>query len=415
LRADHLPFYGYGRNTAPRIEQFASQGVIFDQAIAQASWTLPSMASALTSLYPAQHGANQVNHPLPDEVTTLAEVLRDAGYRTAAVVSHGFVGRTYAFSQGFDAFDDSNAKGHDAVTSPALTRLGLARFKEARNAPLFLWVHYFDPHLSYIRHPEYAFADGYRGEQSGPLSYRALGKLKGQLQSTDPEVAAREVDHVRNVYDEEIRFTDHWIGMLVDGIHALGRDRPTAFILTSDHGEYFMERGRFGHGADVYDELVRVPLIVFGAVEPQLRGKRVRGFVELASVPKTVSGLARIADHPFQGVDLLAVADGRAEPQFAFSEGISLGHARNRKQCVVYEGWKLIHNLDAGVYELYDTNQDPRERNNLWDHPDGQGAKERLLPALTDFSRMAPADAAEIELSEGEKAKLRALGYLESP
>ena len=117
LRADHLGCYGHSRPTSPRIDRLAESGLLFERAIAPAPWTLPSVATLHTSLFPREHGALRAKSPLRPELTTLAEVLRDVGYSTIALVTHLFVSRRYGFEQGFHTFDESLMQGHDSVTS----------------------------------------------------------------------------------------------------------------------------------------------------------------------------------------------------------------------------------------------------------------------------------------------------------
>ena len=162
LRADHMEAYGYDRRTAPVFDRLASSGVRFQHALSQAPWTLPSMASLHTSLYPSQHGAVGADTALPQAAETLAERLGTLGYHTVAVVSHEFITANHGFAQGFDVFDESNVVGHEAVTSTDLTLTALARLG-GMSEPFFLWVHYFDPHFTYVRHSKFSFADGYEG------------------------------------------------------------------------------------------------------------------------------------------------------------------------------------------------------------------------------------------------------------
>ena len=169
LRADHLDAYGYPRATAPAITELARSGVRFAAAVSQAPWTMPSMASVHSSLYPSQHGAVEAETALPGTADTLAKYLRAVGYHTVAVTSHTFVDREHGFAQGFDVFDESNILGHDAVTSESLTRAALAHLENVRG-PFFLWVHYFDPHFTYVRHSNVGFADGYEGPLQGSLT-----------------------------------------------------------------------------------------------------------------------------------------------------------------------------------------------------------------------------------------------------
>jgi len=369
------------------------------------------MASAHTSLYPSQHRAVGAETPLSRKWVTLAEVLQNAGYRTLAVVSHLFVGRRLGLDQGFDVFDESNARGDDAVTSPRITVTALKAMSSETPMlqPFFLWVHYFDPHFSYVRQRKFGFADGYRGALRSPIQATKLKELEQDAQPDD-------IAFIESVYDEELAFTDEWIGQLVRGVDGLVGVRPTLFFVTGDHGEFFMEHERLGHGRDVYEELIRVPLIVAGDLDPSLRGRVVRETVELASLARTIARLAGLNPEQFGGEDLLELARSGGEPRLSFSEGIHAWGSDDRKLGVVSrDGWKMIHNLDRETFELYQLRDDPDESTNLWGSEDENAveAGKRLKAALREFDLQRELPAAGIELTDEEREQLRALGYAE--
>jgi len=404
LRADHMEAYGYRRPTSPFFSRLAASGVLFAHAVSQAPWTLPSMASVHTSLYPSQHGAIDAETALPEAAETLAERLREAGYSTVGVVSHDVVARKYGFAQGFDVFDESQLMGHGGVTSRALKRIALARLEEVTE-PFLLWVHFFDPHFTYVRHPKVGFADGYQGDLPDRLTWERLVR---EERGPEPK---RSLDYIEAVYDEEIAYTDRWIGRLWDEIAArYGEDRSVV-ILTADHGEYFLERGRFFHGRDVYDSLVHVPLVIGGAITPELHGRVVPQIVATRSIPKTVLGMLGMAGGGFGGVDLLDVArTGSAEP--VFTEGSWAFGTADRKRAVASDGWKLIHRLDDDGYELYDLGADPRERVDRYEAEASGPVVARMREALRGFDELPRLQPQHVGLSAEEIERLRALGYV---
>ena len=224
--------------------------------------------------------------------------------------------------------------------------------------------------------------------------------------------------HIRAVYDEEIAYTDRWIGHLLDSLKKRKLDESTIVIIVSDHGEYFMERGRFLHDGDVYCELVHVPLIIGGAIPEEFKGTSVSRTVELISLPKTIATMANIKNTPFKGEDLLSLAGGEPKPRYGFSEGTWAWKKDNRTVGVKYDGWKLICNLDDNRYELYRSRVDPKERNNLWNstNPDTVKMRKQLKKVLdhhiSTVMKFTPkADA--VQLTAEEKAQLEALGYVE--
>jgi len=410
LRADHLGSYGYPRPSSPSIDQLAESGLLFERALSAAPWTLPSMASLHTSLYPAEHGAIGARTPLPDDLTTLAESLQDVGYDTTGFVTHVFVGRRYGLAQGFHAFDESLVRGHEAVTSEELTANVLQYLRRLGREPFFLWVHYFDPHFSYMRHPEFDFVEA----NTSPvrLTYEELLAAEPALRD-DGVPDPFSVETVESIYDEEIAFTDAAIGRLLEGIERLDLDRPIVTALTADHGEYFMERGRFGHGRDVYDELIHVPLIISGDIDETLKGHRFSEAVEVASLAHTLAELGQVEDNPFQGEDLLAVND--RERRTVFSYGCYAWGTDERKIMVESEGWKLIQHLDDNRFELYDVGRDPQELENHWSRETGTAAaaKKALHAALDEFAQSQGGQTPSIDLAPEEIERLEALGYVQ--
>lgn len=410
LRADHLDLHGYARPTAPNLEKLGRTGIVFEHAVASAPWTLPSMASIHTGLLPSEHGAVDSGTPIHPHHPTLATRLKEHGYETHAVVSHVFVGSKFGFARGFDAFNERHLQGHDGSSSAQLTKAALEQFGSRGDGPAFLWVHYFDPHYSYERHPEYEFATGPKGRFGDAVVF--LSPEGTEYLNASPD----EAQYMLDVYDEEIAHTDHHVASLIDGVREASRGRPTVFVVTADHGEAFHEHGRLGHGKDVYDEMVRVPLIIGGDVPAGMSGRSTPHPVETASIASTLLILAGIDTHGFNGSDLLATARGEASPPYVFSEG-SYARAHDQRKVSVDDGrWKLIVHQDEDRRELYDRQSDPGENENLIDAPGVAQIRASLLAALNARDAVIPSQTKAsdpADLSDAERRKLEALGYIE--
>lgn len=414
LRADHLSAYGYGRPTSPALDALAAQGVRFEHAVAQASWTLPSMASVLTGLYPSEHGLIRADSKLSPQVETLAETLAECGYHSKGIVSHFFVDRKHGLAQGFDHWDESLIIGEDAVTSERLTKRAIGAIDQGEERqPFFLWVHYFDPHFSYVGH------DGEIDQSDGDprrefVSARSLLAALAKWQGTGEAFPAQVLAHVETLYDGEIEYTDRWIGRLLDRIRESRLKDSTVVIVVGDHGEYFLEKGRFFHGRDVYEPLVHVPLIMGGALPDSARGRTVGQAVETASIPRTIMGLLGVEDPPYQGEDLLQVAEAGAGSRAVFTEGSYAWDPKGRTRAVVQGDWKLIHNLDDDSFELYNLVADPEERDDLSDaHEESvRAVRRRLETALRSFRLRTVSRPERIELDDATVEQLEALGYL---
>jgi arylsulfatase A-like enzyme len=428
LRADHLGIYGAERATSPAIDAFAADAYVFDRAYAAAPWTQASIATLLTGLYPSRHGLTRIAQ-LPDELDTLAERLSRRGFRTAAVVSHALLARRYGFDQGFDEYAvAAAARSHRIASTGHVTRLAkdlLARAK-THHEPFFLFVHYFDPHYNYLAHPEWGFAPESAGRLRGGEDIEVLRAMEADLSKP-------ELDFIRDLYDEEIRHTDEGIGQLLEALRAHGFDDDTLVMLTADHGEEFLDHGALGHAHTLYDELVRVPLLIRppgGTGRPH----RIEAPVSLTSITPTVlefvaagawtrEAAGVLARESFDGGSLLPVMrSGRRDARSAvyletdFVPLSSRSTARSASQKGLIEGrHKLVRDDRSGAVELYDLIADPDERQNLAaERPD---LTARLIARLEDWQStvgsVAAPSAAAVEQSPEQLEQLRALGYVE--
>ncbi len=419
LRRDHLAVYGYERDTSPSIDALANGGVRFDRAYATAGWTSPSVASMLTGLYPSGHGVVRPSTALSDEIPTLAEALRFSGFATAAIVSNHILGKRWGFARGFDSFDETNLKLHKGVSTGGVTASSIATLERlsAGDAPFFLFVHYFDPHYNYQRHDEFGFAPARAGRLEGGEDITLLRDLAGG-------VTQRELTFLRDLYDGEIRYTDAGIGRLLAALRSRGHFDDTLIVFAADHGEEFLERGWLGHTRTLYDELVRVPLILH---LPQPPARRViQEPVSLTSLPATIMQLLGLPiPQSFRSPSLVAqlsIAPDDSAPLRVLTEvdfvPASKLYAEKtaRQQSLVGPRFKLIRNLLSGTVELYDMLSDPKEERDL---SGSETARVREMTLQLDalLVEIASKDfiAREIELSDEEVRELQALGYGESP
>jgi len=417
LRIDHLSAYGYERETSPALSRLAGESVRFDRAYAAAPWTKPSVASMFTGQYPHRHGVNFVLDPLPPEAVTVAERLSEAGYATAGVVSHIFLAGKNGIDQGFDHYDSAEAGGHSHVSTTGVTRRAIDLLAGFGSEPFFLFVHYFDPHYEYMRHPEFGFAP------------ESVGRLRGgedihDLRAMGADLSREEVGFLRDVYDEEIRFTDGGIGELLASLEARGLADDTIVIVAADHGEEFFERGWLGHTRTVHEEVIRVPLIFRIPGEPA-GGRVITAPVSLASLAPTILDFAGVAapDGNFQAPSLRPLLAGKpaAEPAAIRSEVRYLVLNRRNPQAekeafkyaLIRDRYKLIKDFQAGRFELYDLSEDPGELHNLAaERP--ELLREMVVELARTQSRGPDTDAAaSAELDPRDAKLLRDLGYID--
>ncbi len=259
LRADSLEPYGAIDTLTPNIARFANQGVVYESATTPITVTRPSHASMFTGRYPDQHGVLHNGYVLPDEEQTLAESLKSQGYQTAGFVGVRLLGLPSGMGQGFDEFDapvERVQRRAKMVVDPAIEWLESAD----PEAPVLMWVHVYDPHLSY--NPPAAFRRGVDPDLSNSLPHIKWNTLKKVVAENDGNVPAEVLEHARLLYRGEVEYTDRHVGRLLRSFDRL-RDRSRSMvILTADHGECFENGIFFTHQDCLYEGTVRVPLIV---------------------------------------------------------------------------------------------------------------------------------------------------------
>jgi arylsulfatase A-like enzyme len=366
LRADHLGCYGYRRNTTPNIDAFAENGILFENAIAQAPYTVSSHMSMLTSLYPSFHKVNLIEmsrlHPAKQ---TLAEILYNNGYRTWAITGGGQVSSNYGFYDGFESFTEYSPPHKDMELKVGET---LDYLKREKDSQFFIFFHSYKPHAPYTPRIPYneMFDSGYEGKITGSLTdIEDINSGKIQVDQAD-------LDHVVALYDGEIREVDDQLGILFDYLKKEQLMENTLIVFTSDHGEEFNEHGLFGvHSHTLYDELLHVPLICRVPQVPSARTV-IKEQVQSIDIFPTILQIADIQykDIPIQGTSFLPLIKNpnlKRNPNIAFSErtpsdGRFLRALRDSSQKYIFE-----EELKKGEIKHYYFNliNDPGEQFNL--------------------------------------------------
>ncbi len=416
LRGDYTFLNPRRGDLTPSLQRLADRGTAFGRAVSQAPWTLPAFASVMTGRYPREHGAYSLTGSLRASEYTLAEILREAGFRTGAVVSHTYVSSWVGMAQGFDHFDQDNVLGHWEITSHSVTDAAIGLLDRLAGGPFFLYVHYFDPHYEYRDHEGWDLAGGYRGWlRDDPLDLSRLRRVRHLL---GPE----DLQYLRDLYAEEVAYTDRQIGRLLSALAERQLDRSTGIVVLADHGEEFMERGWLGHTISLHDEATRVPLIV-ALPGPEPVEPRVEETVETRAVFGTVLEFLGVDSQRFGAetnlLPLIRGTPGASEnADRAFSE-VWLPDARLasgkrvRISAVESQGWKLIQDHGRGVESLFDLRRDPdAQHDRSRAEPDRLAETRRLLDAwLAEMEASEEAGSPRV-LTEEEEEQLRALGYL---
>jgi arylsulfatase A-like enzyme len=414
LRADALGVYGSGRPTSPRIDELSRDAVVFERAYSASAWTLPATFSVLTGLYPSHHGVVLPGDRLaPDLQPWLPELLSRRGYETLAISQWLLGGDPFGQERGFESFYLDIR--HDEKNPSATARWFLWRHLLQRrhpDSPLFAYLHVVDPHALYRPQGE----DGrFARERPGTLPLQFydpnyfLAKGLGRNRA--------EVEHLRALYDGEVHAADRAFGTFVDLLKFFGVYDRSVIVLVSDHGEEFYEHGGFDHGRTLYDELLRVPLIV-KLPRSRQAGTRVTAPVSTIDLAPAIVELAgaATAGAGFDGVPLPRAGragDGPPRPIFAetHADTVNLRAVRQGAlKCIANLGGVDRFSRPAPALLPFDLASDPGERSPL-SSSDGRFERCREMLRKPLPGRAAGA-VPRRPLSPEEQARLRALGYL---
>ena len=427
LRPDHLHAYGYDRPTSPTIDRLAREGARFENAIAPTSWTLPSHITLLTGLPPSAHGVTKGGRRLLPEATTLAEIFHRTGYETVGFVSGPFLRAIYGYEQGFDRYDDEIATpilraSHSDVTSPKLVEKLLGWLGDRDDSrPFFAFLHMWDPHYDFIPPPPYdtMFDPDYEGTMTGE-NFTSSKDFRWGMDE-------RDFEHVLALYDGEIRYTDDHLGQIIEALESQGLLDDTIIVVTSDHGEEFLEHRRKGHAQSLFEEVIRIPLVVrypkgvrAGAVfDDQVR---------LADVAPTIVGLAGVDAAGFPSVEApvfgardlsLWLAGDRALPSFprllAVGSlqfmGLDASSVRTNQTKVIRTRSKKATSTAA-----FDMVKDPMEKRSLSRGRPLPDEARDLLEEEAEWDAAwstAPVLSRSFKEDAAQEQRLRALGYME--
>ncbi len=424
LRADRLPAYGYGAIRTPAIDALAADGAIFDHTFAQASWTKPSSATLLTGLYPSTHRAIGKASLLPEAVTTLPEAMKAAGWRTGGIVTNINLAPSFQFDQGYDEYlylapdyffgaSESSSKlaaynglrlarerflakhkevgnyYQDAATTTAVAKKWIDRNGKSR---FFLFLHYMDPHDPYFPHP-----------------YDGHAVARVDTPRPDP-ARAKELS---DLYDGEIVFLDAHLREFVDHLKSLKLYDDALIVLTADHGEEFHEHGGWWHGTTLYDEQIRIPLIVKPPKATAGPRGRLGGIARSLDIAPTI--LAMCGVQPPKAMQGVSLAQARPGDE-SFAEEDFEG---NRIRALRTAEWKVIEanpRNPRGLPEsaLFHVQEDPGETRNV---AAGETARVKVMAAKMDHTLGAALRAAvagkQGKIDAATRQRLRALGYVQ--
>lgn len=359
-RADHLqPYNPQTRVRTPEIAAIAREGTLFEAAQAPENWTKPSVASVLTSLWPATHQAKTDSARVPAGAVLLSESYKEAGFSTASFIANGFVSNVFGFEQGWDHYTNFIRENKNTQAENVYQEAG-DWIEHHKNERFFVYVQTIDPHVPYD--PPAEFLNMYdQREYTGQVLPRSTPDLLEKAKRTPPVVTFDASDRRRleALYDGEVSYQDHWLGEFVRRLKALGVYDDTLFVITADHGEEFNDHGSYGHGHTVYQELLHVPLI-FRLPGRIPAGQRVTQTVSTVDIgPTLFEGTAIPPEASAEGHSLQPYLHGEipSMPAVAFSDML------DDRRVIRAGRWKLV--LRGVNPSLFDLQEDPGEQHDL--------------------------------------------------
>ncbi len=381
-RADYLSCYGYRRETTPNIDALARGATLFKNVVSPVPITLPAHSSMLTGTIPPFHGVhNNMDYKLAQSNQTLAEILKQNGFNTSAIVSSFVLDKQFGLSQGFDTYHDtfkkaSNNKYGSEQKGDETTQVALNWLENNKANRFFLMLHYYDPHADY----------------------------------TPPEPFASKF--ADNLYAGEVAFTDHCIGQFIQKLKDVKMYDSTLLIITSDHGEMLGEHGEEEHTYFIYESAIKVPLIV--KLPGQKKGSIVTQPVGLVDIAPTVCSILDIdiGGH-VQGKDITAMLHGKMDKtyeRYIYSESLTpIRFGANSLMSVSTGKWKYIRSKRP---ELYDVTTDPGEEHNLIEKEAQRGRilEDKLRETMEQSVRKDP--DSHHKLDAESIRRLESLGYV---
>jgi arylsulfatase A-like enzyme len=406
--------YGYSKPTTPNIDRLARESVVFERVFTQAVYTIASIGSLLTGQYPERHQNVTFADRLPETAVTLPGLLGEAGIRTAAFSGNAVVTAAFGLDRGYDDFFDvRQMEGYTGHGDSVLREL-LYWLERNQDQRFFAYVHFREPHFPYNPPPPFDAQFGpaklFPGGISDWHTVEAFNQAAGLGQSVPSDVYER----IRALYDGNMAFVDSLVGEILRYLDDTGLHQKTIVVLTADHGEALYEHGYIGHNTQLYEESIRIPLMIRG---PDWPSRRISQIVELLDLTPTVLAIFGLEGHPanreMEGRNLLRLLNGETlGRRWAFSRTLW----NKPRYSVRGSRYKLIWDSNTDKTELYDLDGDPEEKSNL---AEDKGLirgflQQELLRWIWGQERLrvgAPAPESS-EITEDLRRQLESLGYI---
>jgi len=415
LRPDHLGCYGYKRNTSPFIDEIAKDGVLFKNVISSSSWTAPAMASLFTSVNPSVHGVNHgVNKQgtiynrevLSDSLATISSVLKEHGFFTMGFSSNLHMSKEMGFAKGFDVYKCTRFSNANRLNKVILKDKDKNFRKDKK---FFLWIHYFDPHWPYSAQDPWI-----RRYNSNEKNFEDVDfKLKSDIFKDKYNLKNNKelLENLIDRYDSEINFLDRKISLL---FKKLPIDENTLIIITADHGEEFLEHNDFTHGNNLYNQTVKIPLIIRLPASMNIKGISIEENVGIIDIFPTILDILNIPiELKLDGKSFLPLIENRksSDKRIIVSE---LYREEANILSLIQGKWKYIHDYKENKAELYDLKMDRDEKINLIDkNPAIRSNMENQLKKYLESVKGRKIKPKVINPDEDTLKRLKSLGYVD--
>ena len=414
-RADHLSCYGYELETTPNIDQFAREGIRFENPVAQGSHTIVATPAILASVYPTIHGLTHYRAVLSDSITLISELLKEAGYRTFGIVTNPHLTEANGFGQGFDYY--LSDKGWLHTGAEVVNLKFLQTWRKHAGEKFFAFLFYIDPHVPYV--PPKGYLLKFHADPNVVITNWHPDSLAALGEGYKFDIVAR--------YNGEVNYFDAKFGDLMQELKKRGIYDRSLIIYTSDHGEGFWDHDLVGHGNSLYRELLRVPLVIrfpvlvrFPRFQPG--GKVITQPVrQIDIVPTTLDFLGIEMQGLMFGTSLMPLISGKKESlqelQYVISEQILQQPELHNIRSIRSGPWKYIITQDFKNnefdQELYNLSEDPAETVNRFEEKPSLGLqlRQRLFTELSNLERLKTEPKVYVPDKEVLK-KLKALGYI---
>ena len=408
-RWDHLETYGYKVPTSPGLAALAKQSIVFTRAYTTAPWTLPAFATLMTGHHPYAVGIRREDNGMTSGVLTLPQLFNKNGYQTAGVISHIYLEKKYGVTTDFEFLDTRISQ--QPITSPHVTNTALKYLEQNKDKPLFMLLHYFDPHYSYIMHDILNTYPDYKGRLCSDMDLFELRDMASTMNKDDHR-------YLNALYDSEIRFTDSHVDRFLTGLKKAGKYDDALIVFLADHGEELGNRPPLywvGHTKTVTEETIRVPLFI--KLPGSSSSRTIHQPISTVDLMPTIARLAGIDIPKNSGIWGRALDLNKPENnrRTVFSE---TGRFDNY-QTAIKGNWKLVAHgrNEHATYQLHDLSKD------VWEHKDlsneETGKLSELKAELAEWKRKLEEQKKKIvpkeakpDLSKEEKERLRSLGYI---